>query len=185
LGLIHEFRAQADKGSSGAFELNFDFIVREIGAEEVGTFAMCHFLHDQSLKSFLDFEGDALDRLEFLFGFLVDSVDDFWRCYLELVALSPHFLQQDTNMSIYIQRYRSPRPRMRIAVLFLSLATTSRATSFSDYSTNLFFRSLSVFFVPSLPANGEVFTLIDRPRSGGSILMHGIIFYGYPSSIAV
>jgi hypothetical protein len=35
-----------------------------------------------------------------------------------------------------------------------------------------------VFLLPYLPANGEEFTLIDIPNSGGSIFIDGITFYG-------
>lgn len=70
-------------------------------------------------------------------------------------------------------------------VEFLFPAFTSRATSFSAYSNNLLLRSFKVNFVPYFPAKGEVFTFIETPINGGSILIEGITFYGKPYSIAV
>ena len=61
-------------------------------------------------------------------------------------------------------------------VEFLPPVVTSRATSFSDSYRSLVLRSLRVSFVPYFPAKGEVFTLIETPISGGSILIEGITF---------
>lgn len=76
--------------------------------------------------------------------------------------------------------YKSPRPLTKIEVEFLPPISISRATSFSAYSINRFFKSLRVSFVPYLPANGDVLTLIETPISGGSTLMQGITFSGNP-----
>lgn len=81
--------------------------------------------------------------------------------------------------------YRSPLPFTKIEVEFLFPAITSRATSFSDSSTNRVFKSFSVIFVPYFPAKGEVLTLIETPISGGSIFIDGITFSGNLYSIAV
>lgn len=72
----------------------------------------------------------------------------------------------------------------KIDVEFL-LPLTSSATSFYDYYFNRSLKSFNVNFVPYFPANGEVFTLTETPISGGSILMLGITFSGYPYYIAV
>jgi hypothetical protein len=64
-------------------------------------------------------------------------------------------------------------------------AFTSRATSFSAYSINLFFKSFNVNFVPYFPEKGEVLTFIDTPINGGSIFIDCITFSGNPYSIAV
>ena len=72
-----------------------------------------------------------------------------------------------------------------IEVEFLFPAFTYRATSFSAYSINLFFKSFKVNFVPYFPANGDVLTLIETPINGGSILIDGITFSGNPYSITV
>ena len=63
-----------------------------------------------------------------------------------------------------------------IEVEFLFPAFTSRATSFYASSSNRDFKSFKVNLVPSLPANGEVLTLIETPINGGSILIEGITF---------
>ena len=62
--------------------------------------------------------------------------------------------------------YKSPRPLTMIELLLFPPEFTNNATSFSAYSLNLTFKSFKVSFVPYLPANGEVLTLMVTPIKG-------------------
>ena len=53
-----------------------------------------------------------------------------------------------------------------IELLLFPPEFTNNATSFSAYSLNLTFKSFKVSFVPYLPANGEVLTLMVTPIKG-------------------
>ena len=60
-----------------------------------------------------------------------------------------------------------------------------KATSFYASYRSLFLISFKVSLVPYFPDNGDVFTLIETPIRGGSILIQGITFYGKPYYVAV
>lgn len=81
--------------------------------------------------------------------------------------------------------YRSPLPRTWTEPEPLASVVTVNATSFSASYLSLTLRSFSATLLPSLPAKGEVLTLIETPIKGSSIFRQGILFYGYPYSIRV
>ncbi len=67
-----------------------------------------------------------------------------------------------------------------IELEFLPPMSTIKATSFSPYYLRRAFKSFKVILVPYFPAKGEVFTLIETPIKGASILRQGITLAGYP-----
>lgn len=81
--------------------------------------------------------------------------------------------------------YRSPLPRTWTEPDPLASVVTVKATSFSASSLRRTFMSLSATLLPSLPAKGEVLTLMETPIKGSSIFKQAILFSGYPSSIRV
>ena len=83
-----------------------------------------------------------------------------------------------------MESYKSPLPLTWTELVDLLLSTT-RATSFYAYSLNLTLRSFRASLDPSVPAKGEVLTLIETPIKGSSILRQGIVLEGYPSSTSV
>lgn len=76
-----------------------------------------------------------------------------------------------------IPKCKSPLPFTVISVLsflFSSTPSNYKATSLSASMINLYFITFLDIFLPSLPAMGEVFTLIETDMIGGSIGIEGI-----------
>ncbi len=60
---------------------------------------MIHFFHDEALEILLNFERYLLNGLEFLLCFGIDIVHNLWWSNWELVTLSSHSFQKNTDMT--------------------------------------------------------------------------------------